>query len=137
MEQFRIAQRAQPNSANLAIAIGAAERRRGNFEAGLREFERSVRLDPRSPVTALDLAYTYGLLDRFAESERAWDRGSRSLPTSRPYSLKTYFVLRHTGSAAAAGAVLEEGLRRVDGDGESWGWAWPGLPSSGEITALR
>jgi TolB-like protein/Flp pilus assembly protein TadD len=117
LEQFRIAQRAQPNSANLAVAIGAAERRRGNFEAGLREFERSVRLDPRSPVTGLDLAYTYGLLDRFAESERAWDRVIALAPDqARPYSLKTYFVLRHTGSAAAAGAVLEEGLRRVTGD---------------------
>jgi serine/threonine-protein kinase len=117
LEQFRIAQRAQPNSANLAIAIGAAERRRGNFEAGLREFERSVRLDPRSPVTGLDLAYTYGLLDRFAESERAWDRVIALAPDqARPYSLKTYFVLRHTGSAAAASAVLEEGLGRVTGD---------------------
>jgi serine/threonine-protein kinase len=117
LEQFRIAQRAQPNSADLAIAIGAAERRRGNFEAGLREFERSVRLDPRSPVTGLDLAYTYGILGRYAESQRAWDRAIALAPDqARPYSLKTYFVLRHTGSAAAAGAVLEEGLRRVTGN---------------------
>ena len=116
LEQFRIAQRAQPNSANLALAIGAAERRRGNFEAGLREFERSARLDPRSPITGLDLAYSYGILGRYAESERAWDRAIGLTPDqARPYSLKTSFVLRHTGSAAAAGAVLEEGLRRVRG----------------------
>jgi eukaryotic-like serine/threonine-protein kinase len=114
LEQFRIAQRAQPNSSNLAVAIGAAERRRGNLEAGLREFERAVRLDPRSHTPALDLAYSYGILDRFAESERTWDRAIALAPDqARPYSLKTHFVLRGTGSAAAAGAVLEEGLRRV------------------------
>ena len=114
LEQFRTAQRFQPNSSDLALAIGAAERRRGNLEAGLREIERATRLDPRSPQMAYELAYTYGVLDRFAESERAWDRAIALAPDqARPYTLRMQVVLRRTGSAAAAGAVLEEGLRRV------------------------
>ena len=133
LEQFRIAQRAQPNSASLAQAIGAAERRRGNVEAGLREFERSARLDPRSPNSALDLAYSYGILDRFAESERTWDRAIALAPDlARTYSLKAYFMLRRTGSAATAGAVLEEGLRRVDGEpGRAGAGPGPGRPGRG------
>ncbi len=113
LEQFRTAQQAQPNSSNLALAIGAAERRRGNLEAALRELERAVRLDPRSPLTAHELAYTYGVLDRFGESERAYDRAIALAPDqARPYSLRSQFVLRRSGPAAAA-AILEEGLRRV------------------------
>ena len=114
LEQFRIAQRAQPNNASLALAIGAVERRRGNLAAGLPEFERSARLDPRSPTSALEVAYSYAILDRIAESERAWDRAITLAPDhARTYSLKAFFVLRRTGSAAAAGAILEDGLRRV------------------------
>jgi tetratricopeptide (TPR) repeat protein len=63
---------------------------------------------------ALNLAYSYSILDRFDEAERAWDRAIALAPDqARPYALKASLVLRHTGSARAAGAVLEEGLRRV------------------------
>jgi serine/threonine-protein kinase len=114
LDELRVAQRAQPSSGDLALAIGAVERRRGNLEAGLREIERAVELDPRSSKTVFELAYTLGVLDRYAESERAWDRAIALAPDeARPYSLRMGFVLRHTGSAAAAEAVLEEGLRRV------------------------
>ena len=114
LEQFRTAQRAQPSSSDLALAIGAAERRRGNLEAGLRELERAARLDPRSPQMAYELAYTYGVMDRADESERAWDRALALAPDqARPYSLRAQLILRRTGSAAAAAAVLEEGLGRV------------------------
>jgi serine/threonine-protein kinase len=119
LEELRTAQRSQPNSSDLALAIGAVERRRGNLDAGLREMERAARLDPRSPQSVYELAYTYGVLDRFAESERAWERAIALAPDqARPYSLRSQLVLRRSG-AAAAGAILEEGLRRVSvGRGE-------------------
>jgi serine/threonine-protein kinase len=114
LDQLRIAQRAQPNSSGLSLAIGAVERRRGNFEAGLRELERASRLDPRSPGSAFELAYTLAVMGRGEEAERAWDRAIGLAPDqARLYTLRSQSVLRRTGSVAAAGAIVEEGLSRV------------------------
>jgi serine/threonine protein kinase/tetratricopeptide (TPR) repeat protein len=72
--QLAIARRGLPNNYE-AIALQAyIDRRQGNFEKAIDEFNEAITLDPRNPAPISDLAYTLYAARQFRASEQVYDR---------------------------------------------------------------
>jgi TolB-like protein/Tfp pilus assembly protein PilF len=74
LAELEIAQRALPNDARLFELTGYILRRRGQQEEGLQNLQRAVELDPRNFYILQQIAVSYELLGRYAESIAALDR---------------------------------------------------------------
>jgi serine/threonine protein kinase len=72
--QLAIARRGLPNDAE-AIALGARiDRRQGQFEKAIGEFNEVITRDPRNPLWIQDLADTLYYTRQFRAAEQAFDR---------------------------------------------------------------
>src|SRR6202162_3740473 len=74
LAELEIARRALPNDSRLFELTGYILRRRGQQEEGLRNLERAVALDPRNFNTLQQIALSYQILGRYADSIAALDR---------------------------------------------------------------
>src|SRR6266436_2404244 len=59
LAEFRQAERALPNSADVILALAALQRRLGHWDEAIAEQRRAVKLDPRNIHAFWDLASTY------------------------------------------------------------------------------
>jgi serine/threonine-protein kinase len=78
--ELEIARRALPNDPRLFELTGYILRRRGQQEEGLRNLERAVELDPRNFYTLQQIALSYQVLGRYAETIAALDRALAIVP---------------------------------------------------------
>ena len=74
LAELEIARRTLPNEPRIFESTGYIARRRGQFEAGLRNLQRAVELDPRNRRTLEQLAGTYQVLRRYPEAIAMYDR---------------------------------------------------------------
>jgi tetratricopeptide (TPR) repeat protein len=72
---FRRAQRGLPNDAQVWAASGFVERRLGQFDAAVADFERARGLDPNDVNPAINLAQTLSAQRRFAQAHVVIDAG--------------------------------------------------------------
>jgi len=63
-----------PNNALLERILAAVQRRRGEWEAGLRGFHRAAELDPQGAANWIEVGNTYYLMGRHDEAELAYRR---------------------------------------------------------------
>jgi TolB-like protein/Flp pilus assembly protein TadD len=68
MAEFEVARKALPNDAGVSIAIGSIHRRRGDWEAAVKEFARAATLDPRNPNIPESMAYSVAPSRRYGEA---------------------------------------------------------------------
>jgi serine/threonine-protein kinase len=110
LAEFAIAQKGQPNSADLFLGIGAVQRRQGRMVQALANLEKAVERDPRSAPKANEVAHTHFLLRNPVEAGRFYDRAiSLSPDLAGLYANKARRQhLRLEGNAERARAVLEE-----------------------------
>ena len=80
LAKLEIARRALPNDPRLFELTGYILRRRGRQEEGLQNLQRAVELDPRNFFTLQQIALSYQLLGRYAESIAALDRALAIVP---------------------------------------------------------
>src|SRR6266496_2538975 len=80
LAELEIARRALPNDPRLFELTGYILRRRGQQEEGLQNLERAVELDPRNFYTLQQIALSYQILGRYAESIAALDRALAIVP---------------------------------------------------------
>src|SRR5213083_2049637 len=80
LAQLESARRVLPNDPRLFELTGYILRRRGQQEEGLRNLQRAAELDPRNFSTLQQIALSYQLLGRYAESIAAFDRASAIAP---------------------------------------------------------
>jgi TolB-like protein/Flp pilus assembly protein TadD len=114
MQHFEAARRLRPPSAELAAAIAAVERRRGNWDAAVAAFSEAVRFDPRSNIRLFDLGSTLNLVRRHAEAESALNRAIALAPDwPQPYAEKAQTYLAWRGDLAAGRAALLEAIGRA------------------------
>jgi len=73
-EQFQIARRAMPNSAEVLQSLAAVARRQGRWEEGLAGFIAARDLDPRNTGVNDQLGLTYQSMRRFAEADAVFAR---------------------------------------------------------------
>ncbi|MCF7851394.1 MAG: hypothetical protein K9M85_07015 [Candidatus Marinimicrobia bacterium] len=76
LEEFYIAQDAQPNNSDLFAAIAYVERRLGRWEACWEHLEKAVSLDPSHPQKVYEIRDTARRMRKWAEAEKYQKRFS-------------------------------------------------------------
>jgi TolB-like protein/Tfp pilus assembly protein PilF len=74
LAELELARRSLPNHPRLFALQGYIQRRQGHWEESTRNLERSIELDPRNFFTLLQIATSYGLLHRYADSTSVLER---------------------------------------------------------------
>jgi serine/threonine protein kinase/tetratricopeptide (TPR) repeat protein len=74
LAELEVAARALPNDPRVCELEGYIERRQGRWEDAIRNLKRAGDLDPRNVFTLEQLALSYQLLRRYAETESLLDR---------------------------------------------------------------
>jgi tetratricopeptide (TPR) repeat protein len=72
LQQFELARRALPNSADVELWVGAIARRQGRWDDAIAHFQRAVALAPRSSTYSGQLGQTYQALRRYAAADQAF-----------------------------------------------------------------
>ncbi len=106
LAEFRQAERALPNSADVIIALAALQRRLGHWDEAIAEQRRAVELDPRNFHASFNLASTYMMLRRFPEALAEADRVLSWQPTNVGALSTKAEVFLATGNLQAAEALL-------------------------------
>ena len=74
LAELEIARRTLPNAPDVVALTGYILRRRGKQEEGLQYLQRALELDPRNPFTLQQIALSYYVLRRYADTAAALDR---------------------------------------------------------------
>ncbi|HET8622848.1 MAG TPA: hypothetical protein VFM14_04750, partial [Gemmatimonadales bacterium] len=114
LRHFEAARRQRSGTAELAAAIAAVERRRGNWDAAIAGFRDALRYDPRSNIRAFDLGSTLDLVRQFDEAEPVLDRAISLAPDwPQPYAEKAQLFVASRGDLVAARRAIEDALSRT------------------------
>ncbi|MCM2272004.1 MAG: protein kinase [candidate division Zixibacteria bacterium] len=108
LAEFEIAMLGQPSNAELLNAIAAVKRRQGELVQSLEYFKRSLQLDPRSPLKALDVGLTLGMLRKYHDVDEYVDRSIALSPDwALPYIYKAWTRILANGDTESAKAILD------------------------------
>ncbi len=106
LAEFRQAERALPNSADVILALAALQRRLGHWDEAVAEQRRAVGLDPRNFHASFNLVTTYMTLRRFPEALAETDRVLAWAPTNFGALSQKAEVFLATGDLQAAEPLL-------------------------------
>ena len=107
LDEFRLAQRRQPNNSGLFLGIGAVRRRQGQFEESLENMKKAAELDSRSAVIIFNIGATYYLMRNYPEAERYYDRAILLNPGGlRPFAWKAWLYVDWHGDTEMARDTL-------------------------------
>lgn len=104
LDEFAIARKSLPNSADVYLAIGAIQRRQGKWAESSANMEKAASLSPRDAFLLVNLADNYRAVDDFEKADRLFDRAIEAAPNS---------VGARTGKAMLA-ADLKGDLSEID-----------------------
>jgi tetratricopeptide (TPR) repeat protein len=79
-KELSLAQKSLPNDPWAFVLAGYIDRRQGRWAESTKNLERAVELDPQNPRVLQQIAYSYYLLRRYADQERALDRAIAVTP---------------------------------------------------------
>jgi tetratricopeptide (TPR) repeat protein len=79
-EQLEIAKRGLANNTDLLRLEAYMDRRQGNWEKAIREYNEAIALDPRNTFSIRELADTYLFFGEFSAAEKTFDRLIDLLP---------------------------------------------------------
>ena len=106
LAEFRQAERALPNSADVILALAALQRRLGHWDEAIAGQRRAVGLDPRNFHASFNLVTTYMMLRRFPEALAEADRVLAWNPTKVGALSQKAEIFLATGDLQAAEALL-------------------------------
>jgi len=104
LEEFAIARKSLPNSADVYLAIGAIQRRQGKWAESTANMEKAASLSPKDAFLLMNLADNYRAADDFEHADRLFDRAIEAAPNS---------VSARTGKAMLA-VDLKGDLSEID-----------------------
>jgi tetratricopeptide (TPR) repeat protein len=104
--EFRQAERALPNSADVILALAALQRRLGHWDEAIAEQRRAVALDPRNFHASFNLTTTYMMMRRFPEALATVDRVLAWQPTNIDALSQKAEIFLATGDLQAAEPLL-------------------------------
>jgi serine/threonine-protein kinase len=114
LRELATADRLQPNSGEVAEALGLVLRRRGRMAEALEELERAGRLNPRSAELASDIGITAWFLRRYAVSQSYFDRALALAPDwVVPWAQKVWLQVSWHGDLDSARAVFAAAVPKV------------------------
>ncbi len=79
-KELSLAQTSLPNDPWPFVLAGYIDRRQGRWAESTKNLERAVELDPQNRYVLQQIAYSYYLLRRYADVERAYDRAIAVTP---------------------------------------------------------
>jgi len=80
LREFEIAQRGLPNEAEAYLALGAIQRRMGNWSESNANLEKAASLNPKDGWVFQNLAMSYQVQRKFDAANKAIDRGMKAAP---------------------------------------------------------
>jgi len=104
LDEFAIARKSLPNSADVYLAIGAIQRRQSKWAESTANMEKAASLSPKDAFLLINLADNYRATDDFEHADRLFDRAIEAAPNS---------VSARTGKAMLA-ADLKGDLSEID-----------------------
>ena len=119
------ARKTLPNDPRIFEYTGYILRRRGDQEEGLRNLQRAVELDPRNFDILQQLAISYQMLGRFAETIAALDRALSIVPDNvQTRTLREVFYLCWKADPQplhqAIDAILAHGPNTIASAADNW-----------------
>jgi tetratricopeptide (TPR) repeat protein len=82
LEEFAIARKSLPNSAEVYLAIGAIQRRQGKWAESTANMEKAASLSPKDAFLLINLADNYRATNDFERADRLFDRAIEAAPNS-------------------------------------------------------
>jgi eukaryotic-like serine/threonine-protein kinase len=114
LRELDIASRQRPSDPIAALYAAAVNRRKGNWDAAVAGFKRSVDLEPRNGVNMIDLAETLAFLGRYGEAETYIDRAMVVSPhEATGPRFKAHLAIDSRGNVPEAIEHLRNSLRNV------------------------
>ena len=114
LRELSIADQLQPNSGEVAEAIGLVERRRGRLREAVTHLKRAAVLDPRSADIAADIGRIDWFLRAYPEAEQHLDRAIALAPDwVAPYAQKAWVYISWRGNVEEVRRVLEAAIPQV------------------------
>ena len=104
LDEFAIARKSLPNSADVYLAIGAIQRRQGKWAESTANMEKAASLSPKDAFLLVNLADNYRAVDDFEHADKLFDRAIEVAPNS---------VSARTGKAMLA-VDLKGDLSEID-----------------------
>jgi len=117
LQEFQAARTLQPSSAEAAMAVGRIERRQGQWDLAMADFQQAVVLNPRDWVAPLELASTQFYQHRYSEALRWFDRASAlTNDQSVSYYVRFRSELYLVGSVEGAREAMRRAASRLGVD---------------------
>lgn len=114
LRELAIAERLRPNDYNIQSFKAAVARRQGKWEEALAGHKRSLELEPRNGVMALEVAATLVFLARYSEAEPYVDRGILLAPgEADAFRAKAALAIDARGNVPEAIQHLRNSLTKV------------------------
>jgi TolB-like protein/Tfp pilus assembly protein PilF len=82
LQEFAIAKRSLPNSAEVYMAIASIERRQGKWAQSTANFEKAASLSPKDSFILVNLADNYRANKNFETADKVFDRAIEAAPNS-------------------------------------------------------
>jgi TolB-like protein/Flp pilus assembly protein TadD len=126
LTEFEIAKRGLPNEAQAYMAIGAIQRRQGQWTESTANLEKAAALDPKNATILINLAFNYSALRNFEATEKTLDRAIEVAPQSfATLGLKAYLIVALRGDLTGAEKQMASLPADVDPNGfATWGRWW-------------
>ena len=126
LTEFEIAKRGLPNEAQAYMAIGAIQRRQGQWAESTANLEKAAALDPKNATILINLAFNYSALRNFEATEKTLDRAIEVAPQSfATLGLKAYLIVALRGDLTGAEKQMASLPADVDPNGfATWGRWW-------------
>jgi TolB-like protein/predicted Ser/Thr protein kinase/Tfp pilus assembly protein PilF len=108
LEEFAVAEKMQPNNADVFEAMAYVQRRQGKWDESVANLERAMEIDPKSIERIGNLVHTLANMRRWEDAEGWIQRGLDADPNSialRSYQALADLVVK--GDPLAAAAKLE------------------------------
>ena len=115
LEEFTILREKQPSDATNSLCIAKIELKQGKWENAVADFQRAIRLNPRSSTFCNEYGFALRYLRRYDEAESLFNRTIELKPDMHfPYHNKYLLYLHCKGDINAAREVLQEALQKND-----------------------
>lgn len=118
LDEFAIAQRSLPNSADTYLAIGAIERRQAKWAQSTAHMEKAAALDPKNAWVLQNLALNYEATGNFELADKTFDRALQA--ASQSFSirgLKAKLAIEWKGDFSVSEKALAEIPPGLDPEG--------------------
>ena len=125
LKEFALAQKGLPNEAEVYLAIGAIQRRQGNWTESTANQEKAVTLSPNDTWPLQNLTLNYQMLRNFDAADKTIDRALKLAPRSfNLWSLKaqneiagkgTFETTKRASEALASKTLSEEDRIHIEG----------------------